>query len=417
MAHRPVPVSDPGTARRTARCRRPSVTLACLVAAVVLLLVCVSADAQSSPSGADQLRITPRRDQAILDVRADATATGTVARPADATALPGDGYTARLLVTALPRTRHCPRSTPRADTPHTDIYDLDESPFTEVLAIPDASEVARQLRLCGYLTAKRRTPSGVRTVTVARAATTLTAPAPQTSSEEPAQAYRVVGWIIAVTLFIGFIVGLIVGLIRLVRWWIHDTPAARAARRAATLRRLRLRSPAPSPAPPAPSYAVPASPPPQSAAIVAPPCTASVQTERPRRRAKPRDVVLDAVDAIADAYRDRLQNILEQQDGHGWLDALNHRRHVSMIGDGKSPPRPYEFLEPRAILNCLAYDPVGLQLIAEAATTKARQLTGLVNDAVHPSPHAPLTDADGYRAWRLYTDITGIVPVGDPFER
>jgi hypothetical protein len=300
---------------------------ACLVAAVVLLLACASADAQSTRPGADRLQITPRRDQAILDVRAHATATGTVA------------------------------------------------------------------------------------------STTLTAPAPQPSAEEPAWAYRVVGWIIAVILFIGFIVGLIVGLIRLVRWWIHDTPAARAARRAATLRRLHLRSAAPSPAAPAPSYAVPGSSSPQSAPMVALPRPAAVQSERPGRRAKPRDVVLDAVDAVADTYRDRLQNLLEQQDGLGWLDALNHRRHDSMIGDGKSAPRPYEFLEPRAILNCLAYDPVGLQLIPEAATTKARQLTGLVNDAVHPRTHAPLTDADGYRAWRLYTDITGIVPVGDPFER
>jgi hypothetical protein len=144
---------------------------------------------------------------------------------------------------------------------------------------------------------------------------------------------------------------------------------------------------------------------------------APVQTERPRRRAKPRDVVLDAVDATADTYRDRLQTILEQRDGPAWLDALNHRRHVSVVRDGKSPPRPYEFLEPRAVLNCLAYDPAGLQLIPEAATTKARQLSGLVNEAHHPRPHAPLTEEDGYRAWRLYTDITGHVPAGDPFER
>ena len=54
-----------------------------------------------------------------LTSEADATASGTVARPADSTTLPSDRYTARLLVTALPRTRHCPRSTPRADTPHT----------------------------------------------------------------------------------------------------------------------------------------------------------------------------------------------------------------------------------------------------------------------------------------------------------
>ena len=387
-----------------------------MVAAVVLLLAFASADAQSTRSGADRLRITPRRDQVPFDVRADATATGTVARPADATTLPSDRYTARLLVTALPRTRHCPRSTPKADTPHTDTYNLDEPRFTEVLDIPDATEVARHLRLCGYLTAKRHTTSGVRTVTVARASTTLTAPTPQNRSEEPSWLVRVMAWIITLVLF-GW---LIVGLIRLVKWWIHDTPAARRARRAATARRLRRlgrSSPSPPPAPPAPSYAVPASPPPQFAPMAPAPQPAPVQTERPRRRAKPRDVVLDAVDAVADTYRDRLQNILEHQDGPGWLDAFNHRRAASFIQDGKPVPRPYDSLEPRAVLTCLARDPAGLQLISEPATGKARQLSGLVNDAVHPKPHAPLTEADGYRAWQLYTDIAGIVPVGDPFER
>lgn len=415
-------MSDPGTARRTAlRRRHPLVTSACLVAAVVLLLACASADAQSSRPGADRLRISPRRDQAILDVRADAIANGTVARPADASTLPGTRNTARLLVTALPRTRHCPRRTPRPDTPHTDTYDLHETRFTEVLDIPDSTEVARHLRLCGYLTAKRRTPSGIRTVTVARASTTLTAPAPQNSSEEPSPLERFYAWIITIALFIGLVIGCIVGLIRLVRWWIHDTPAARAARRAATARRLRRlwrRPPAPPSTAPGPSYAVAASPPPQSAQVAAPMRQpAPVQTERPRRRAKPRDVVLDAVDAVAETYRDRLQNILEQQDGLGWLDAVNSRRAASFIQDGKPAPRPYDSLEPRAVLNCLGRDPAGLQLISEPATVKARQLSGLVNDAVHPKPHAPLTEADGYRAWQLYTDITGIVAAGDPFER
>jgi hypothetical protein len=33
---------------------------------------------------------------------------------------------------------------------------------------------------------------------------------------------------------------------------------------------------------------------------------------------------------------------------------LNPRRDVLMVGDGKSPQRPNEFLEARAVLNCLA---------------------------------------------------------------
>ena len=286
-----------------------------------------------------------------------------------------------------------------------------------MLAIADASEVARKLRLCGYLTARRRTLSGVRTVTVARASTTVTGPAPQSSgSDEPTLGRRilnqVVGWMM--------LIGITVGLIKLGKWWIRDTPAARKARRAATARRLRRlgrSSPAPPPAPPAPSYAVPVSAPPQSASVAPPPQPAQVQTERPRRRAKPRDVVLDAVDAVADAYRDRLQNILEHQDGPGWLDALNDRRAASFNQDGKPAPRSYDSLEPRAVLTCLAYDAAGLQLISEPATMKARQLSGLVNDAVHPKPQGPLTEADGYRAWQLYTEITGIVSVDDPFER
>ena len=163
---------------------------------------------------------------------------------------------------------------------------------------------------------------------------------------------------------------------------------------------------------------MPANPPPQSAPqATATRHTVPAQAARPRRRAKPRDVILDAVEAITDTYHDQLQGLLEQRDGAAWLDALNRRRHVSMTGDGKSPPRPYEFLEPRAVLNCLAYDPAGLQIIPEAATTKAKQLSGLVNEAHHPRPHAPLTEADGYRAWRLYSDITGHLPAGDPFDR
>jgi pyruvate/2-oxoglutarate dehydrogenase complex dihydrolipoamide acyltransferase (E2) component len=412
-----------GTPVASTSALRVFVTAMQLLAAVTLLPACGSAHAQSTRSRADRLRITAKRDQLSLEYGAVVTATGTVGvrGDADATTLPVDKYAGRVLLTARPRTRHCPRRAPRPDPPHSDFDDVNEARYTETLAIASAFEVARKLRLCGYLTAKRHTPSGVRTVTVARASTTLTGPVQQDSSEEPAWAYRVVGWIIAVTLFIGLIVALIVGLIKLVRWWIHDTPAARAARRAATLRRLRrlwLRSPAPPPAPPTPSYATPASPPPRPAPMAAPMRQpAPVQSERPRRRAKPRDVVLDAVDAVADTYRDRLQNILEHQDGPGWLDAFNQRRAASFSQDSRPAPRPYDSLEPRAVLTCLARDPAGLQLISEPTTIKARQLSGLVNDAVHPKPHAPLTEADGYRAWQLYTDITGIVPAGDPFDR
>jgi len=88
-----------------------------------------------------------------------------------------------------------------------------------------------------------------------------------------------------------------------------------------------------------------------------------------------------------------------------------------MIQAGKPTPQPYEFLEPRAVLNCLAYDPAGLQLVPAHATKSAKQLSGLVNDAHHPKPQAPLAEADGYRAWQLYADITGHARPGDPFDR
>jgi hypothetical protein len=426
-------VSDGRAARRTAtRRRRVAVTSVVLLAAVTLPLTCASAHAQSTRSDADRLRITAKRDQLSMQYGAVVTATGTVGvrGDADAATLPVDLYAGRVLLIARPRTRDCPRSAPRLDPPHGDFDDINEARYSETLAIASAFEVSRKLRLCGYLTAKRHTPSGVRTVTVARASTTLTGPVEeQESSGEADKLARVLGGVMAVV----FVVGLMVALTRLVIWWIHDTPAARAARRAATLRRLRLRSPAPPPAPPAPSYAVPASPPPpappalaytapanpppQSTPIAAPPHPAPAQAARPRRRAQPRDVILDAADKVADTYRDRLQNILEHQDGPRWLHAFNDRRAASFIEDGKPAPRPYDSLEPRAVLTCLARDPAGEQLISTPATVKARQLSGLVNDAVHPKPHAPLTEADGYRAWRLYTEITGIVAVDDPFER
>lgn len=74
--------------------------------------------------------------------------------------------------------------------------------------------MARKLRLCGYLTAMRHTPSGVRPVTVVRASTTLTGAVQQESSEEPVWLARVLGGVMAVV----FVIGLIVALMRVGRW-------------------------------------------------------------------------------------------------------------------------------------------------------------------------------------------------------
>ena len=122
-----------------------------------------------------------------------------------------------------------------------------------------------------------------------------------------------------------------------------------------------------------------------------------------------------AVGMTADVYRDRLRRILEHQDGPDWLAAFNARRRADMLAKGQGPPATYASLEPRAVLNCLAYDPAGLQLIGLDAVAAARQLCGLANAAHHLDPDKPLTDADYQRAWRLYSQITGYAPPFDTY--
>jgi hypothetical protein len=397
MARGRAPVSNRRTARCTARCRRPSVAATLLLATVALLPACAFALAQSTRAGADRLRIIAKSEQLSLETGAVATVTGTIARPAEDTALPLVVYTGRVLLSALPRTRRCARSAPRPDPPRSTYFYVYETHFSQVLAIPDASEVAHKLRLCGYLTARRRTPFGVRTVTVARASTTVTGPVEQKSSEEPPLGVRVVASIIAWAL-------VIVGLIKLVRWWIHDTPAARAARRAATWRRLRLRSAVPPPAVPHATTSADASD--------ADPGYEFVQRRRGEEVAF---AIQRAVGTTADVYRDRLRRILEHQDGPDWLDAFNARRRADMLARGQGLPAAYASLEPRAVLTCLAYDPAGLQLLGEDAVAGARQLCGLANAAHHLDPDKPLTDADYQRAWRLYSQITGYAPPFDTY--
>ena len=306
-------------------------------------------------------------------------------------------YTARVLLTALPRTRRCARRAPRPDPTHNTYFYVYETHFSQVLAIPDASEVAHNLRLCGYLTAKRPTASGVRTVTVARASTTVTGPVEQKSSEETPLGVRVLASIIAWAL-------IIVGLIKLVRWWIHDTPAARAARRAATLRRLRLRSAAPTPAVPHATTSADASD-----------IDPGYEFVQRRRGEEAAFAIQRAVGMTADIYRDRLRRILEHQDGPDWFAAFNARRRADMVARGQGPPAAYASLEPRAVLTCLAYDPAGLQLIGLDAVAAARQLCGLANAAHHLDPDKPLTDAEYQRAWRLYSQITGYAPPFDTY--
>jgi hypothetical protein len=386
-----------------------------LLAALTLLLAGVAAPTQAASSGPDRLHVTAKQDPASPS-SAVVTVTGTVGRSgdADANSAPTDVYAGVVTVMALLPDRRCQRDPP-GYFQYGDAITVTERRFSGELAINDAYLAGRKLRLCGYLTAQRRTTSLLRTITVARDSTTVTVAVPDNESGGD-EVELILGGIMAWI----FVIGLVAALMRLGSWLLDDTPSAHSTTLAATSLRRRRNSPLAHPAgpSPAPATAVPTAPPPPTPRSAGMPAAAfHVQAERPRRRAKPREVIQDAVDAIADTYRERLQIILVQRDGPDWLHALNHRRHVSMTLDGKRAPRPYEFLEPRAVLNCLAYDPAGLQLIPAAATTKARQLSGLVNEAHHPRPHAPLTEADGYRAWQLYTDITGHVPAGDPFDR
>jgi hypothetical protein len=113
-----------------------------------------------------------------------------------------------------------------------------------------------------------------------------------------------------------------------------------------------------------------------------------------------------AVAATAAVYRDRLQTVLRTQDGEDWLEAFNQRRRADMLSRHQRAPQDYATFEPRAVLNCLAYDPAALQLIDTHAVAAARQLSGLANAAHHPDPDNPLTDEDARRAWHLHTQIT-----------
>lgn len=262
--------------------------------------------------------------------------------------------------------------------------------------------------MCAYLTAQRRVLGDIQTRTLARASTTISAGTATTGGSQGPELDVTFGGALAL-----IIVGLLIaGIVATVRYFARDARPTGAHGLAGA------RPGAPSPIWPTPPSTRPADPQPptqrpEADADVVPPHPA----QRARGRAKPRDVIQDAVDAVADTYRDRLQTILERQDGPDWLAALNERRDLRITQAGKAPPRPYESLEPRAILTCLGRDPAGLQLISESAADSERQLAGLINDALHPKAQSPLTEADGYRAWQLYTDITGHVPAGDPFDR
>lgn len=149
--------------------------------AVSLLLCGAPAHAQAAASGPDRLHVTAKQDPASRHRRsspspgpsvAGATRTQTAPRP---TCTPGLSPSWRC---------HAPGSVrdPPGYFPYGDAITVTERRFSAELAIRDACLAGRKLRLCGYLTAQRRTTSVLRTVTVARDSTTVTVAVPGNSS-------------------------------------------------------------------------------------------------------------------------------------------------------------------------------------------------------------------------------------------
>jgi hypothetical protein len=262
--------------------------------------------------------------------------------------------------------------------------------FSRDLTIFDALKLVRDPRVCAWLTAPRRVAGIVRTRTVARAEKRLVAAAGDKSSssdDRDAESLRVaMQWLLVVGL-------LAAGFIATIR---------------ITERRDRRRE---------------AGKPPDAGGEITPDAAAADSTDpspdyefvQRRRGEEAAFAIQRAVGMTADVFRDRLRRLLEHQDGPDWLAAFNARRRADILAKGQGRPAEYASFEPRAVLNCLAYDRAGLQLIGQDAIAAARQLCGLANAAHHLDPDKPLTDADCQRAWRLYSQITGYAPPFDTY--
>jgi hypothetical protein len=349
----------------------------------------VAAKAIRTRPGRDRLRLTATKRDADSNVYVSAT--GAVGR-AGSSPFPdaADQYSGTVTVLARSRSPRCPKHPPDRYSPGVAWGDISGAHFAVDLTIFDALEIARDLRVCGWLTAPRRVAGIVQTRTVARAQKRLAATASDTPSSDNSDAETLRGamqWLLVVGLLV------VVGIVSL---WIAER---RDQRRSA------------GKPPPDPSGET------SHDAPVADSTDASPGYEfvQRRRGEEAAFAIQRAVGMTADVYRDRLRRILEHQDGPDWLAAFNARRRADMLGKGQGPPATYASLEPRAVLNCLAYDPAGLQLIGLDAVAAARQLCGLANAAHHTDPDKPLTDADYQRAWRLYSQITGHAPPFDTY--
>ena len=293
----------------------------------------VAAKAIRTRPGRDRLRLTATKRDADSNVYVSAT--GAVGR-AGSSPFPdaADQYSGTVTVLARSRSARCPKHPPDRYSPGVAWGDISGAHFAVDLTIFDALEIARDLRVCGWLTAPRRVAGIVQTRTVARAQKRLAAASDTPSSSDSSDAESLRGamqWLLVVGLLAaGFIATI----------WITER---RDRRRSAD------------------------KPPPDSSggtsddAAVADSTDPSPDYEfvQRRRGEEAAFAIQRAVGTTADVYRDRLRLILEHQDGPEWLAAFNARRRADMLARGQGPPATYASLEPRAVLNCLAYDPAG----------------------------------------------------------
>jgi hypothetical protein len=337
-----------------------------------------------------RIRTTRGRDRLRISVAntansdAYATATGYVGREGDPFSTDTvHQHNGTVLITARPPRSRCPRAAPSPFAPRTASQEISTARFSVDLTIIDALTVSPTPRLCGYLTAERRHAGSIRDRTVATASVEVDDDTFLTGRDSGNMALITA----ALLLTIGSIAGVSVLLRR--RGAPPQTPPTVAA----------------SGGPGDPG--VVARPPVSNAPAVLWPAPRNLVQHHGDEEAS--FEIQRAAAATAAVFRDRLHSVLHAQDGEGWLEAFNQRRRSDMLGKGHRAPRTYDTFEPRAVLNCLAYDPAALQLIDNNAAAAARQLSGLANAAHHPDPDNPLTDSDAERAWRLYTQITGKV--------
>jgi hypothetical protein len=347
--------------------------------------ICLYDNATASIADSKRIRTIRGKDRLRISVAntttsdAYATATGYVGREGDPLfADAATQHNATVLITARAPQSRCPRAAPSPFAPRTASQEVTTARFSVDLTIIAALTASNRPRLCGYLTAKRRGSGGVRAHTVA----TDSAVVPDAGVVIGSDGGRIAAITAGVLLAIAAVVGLTILFLR-------GRASAGTASAAVDAKSHGLHAVAP--------HVV------QDPPVSTWPAYDAIQS----RDVEVSFAIQRAVAATAAVFGERLQTVLLTRDGVAWLEAFNQRRRLDMLGKGQRAPSSYAAFEPRAVLNCLAYDPVALQLINAEAVAAARQLSGLANAAHHPDPANPLTEEDAKRAWRLYSQITG----------